>query len=181
MMAILYRTNAQSRAIEDSLMRESDPVQDHRRRPLLRAQGNQGRARLPEADHQPARRCQPAAGDQRPGARRRQGRHGLPAGDRSRRRSPPTRRRCWPRGSPEVSLRAIAVGAAGLRRRRGQAGQPRRRVAAGVPRSRSSALADVARTESVSIVDRQDAGPHRLPERPAGREFAKKRTSGSRT
>ena len=110
MVAVLYRTNAQSRAIEDSLMRESDPLQDHRRRPLLRAQGDQGRARLPEADHQPARRRQPAAGDQRAGARHRQGRDGFAAGDRPRRR----RRGC-----------AAAAGRrpAGSDRRRGRSGR----------------------------------------------------------
>ena len=93
-VAVLYRTNAQSRAIEDALMREGIALQDHRRRPVLRAQGNQGRARLPEADHQPARRRQPPAGDQRAGARHRQGRDGLAGGDRSRRGRRPTRRRC---------------------------------------------------------------------------------------
>ena len=46
--AVLYRTNAQSRAIEDALMREQHPLQDHRRRPVLRAQRDQGRARLPK-------------------------------------------------------------------------------------------------------------------------------------
>ena len=52
-------------------------LQDHRRRPVLRAQGDQGRARLHEAGDQPARRREPAAGDQRAGARHRQGRDGL--------------------------------------------------------------------------------------------------------
>ena len=32
-IAILYRTNAQSRTIEDALMREQPRLQDHRRRP----------------------------------------------------------------------------------------------------------------------------------------------------
>src|SRR5262249_26647685 len=59
------------------------PVQDHRRRPVLRAQGNQGCARLPEADHQPARRCEPAAGDQRGRPRPREGGRGVAGGERS--------------------------------------------------------------------------------------------------
>ena len=45
-VAVLYRTNAQSRTIEDALMREGRRLQGRRRRPVLRAQGNQGRARL---------------------------------------------------------------------------------------------------------------------------------------
>ena len=64
-VAVLYRTNAQSRAIEDALVRAGIPYIDPRRRPVLRAQGGQGRARLHEADPQPARRREPAAGDQR--------------------------------------------------------------------------------------------------------------------
>ena len=56
-------------------------LQDHRRRPVLRAQGNQGRARLSEADPESARRCQPSARHQRAGARHRQGRHGVARGD----------------------------------------------------------------------------------------------------
>ena len=45
-VAVLYRTNAQSRTIEDALMREGHRLQGRRRRPVLRAQGDQGRARL---------------------------------------------------------------------------------------------------------------------------------------
>ena len=75
-VAVLYRTNAQSRTIEDALMREGRRLQGRRRRPILRAQGNQGRARLHAPHHQPARRRQPAAGHQRAGARHRQRRHG---------------------------------------------------------------------------------------------------------
>ena len=125
-------------------------LQDHRRRPLLRAQGNQGRARLPEADHQPARRRQPAAGDQRAGARHRQGRDGLAAGDRSRRRA---RRRAAAAGRrpPGSHVGAVAVGQAGLRRRRRQGSRraPSRRCARSA--TCSSSLADGARQDPVSI------------------------------
>ena len=72
MVAVLYRTNAQSRAIEDALMREGVAVPHHRRRPVLRAQGNQGRARLPAPHHQPARRRELPARGERAGARHRQ-------------------------------------------------------------------------------------------------------------
>ena len=44
----------------------------HRRRPVLRAQGNQGRARLPAPAHQPARRRELPARGERAGARHRQ-------------------------------------------------------------------------------------------------------------
>ena len=46
MVAVLYRTNAQSRTIEDAMMREGLAYKVDRRRPFLRAQGSQGRARL---------------------------------------------------------------------------------------------------------------------------------------
>ena len=52
------------------------PVRRARRHRLLRAQGDQGRARLPEAGAEPARRRGAAPGDQRAAARHRQGRDG---------------------------------------------------------------------------------------------------------
>ena len=67
-------------------MREGVAYKIDRRRPVLRAQGNQGRARLHAPRHQPARRRQPAPGDQRAGARHRQGRDGRDREDRRRRR-----------------------------------------------------------------------------------------------
>ena len=48
-VAVLYRTNAQSRTVEDALRRSGHRLPDHRRRPLLRAQGGQGRAGVPAA------------------------------------------------------------------------------------------------------------------------------------
>ena len=53
-VAVLYRTNAQSRTIEDALMREGHRVQGRRRRAILRAQGNQGRAGVHAPHHQSA-------------------------------------------------------------------------------------------------------------------------------
>jgi DNA helicase-2/ATP-dependent DNA helicase PcrA len=52
-VAVLYRTNAQSRTLEDALRRAGHRLQDHRRRPILRAQGDQGCARIPEAGAEP--------------------------------------------------------------------------------------------------------------------------------
>ena len=111
------RPVARDRRLADA---RGHPLQDHRRRPVLRAQGDQGRARLPEADHQPARRREPEARDQRAGARDRQGGDGFAAGDRSRRSA----RGCAaaPGRRPAGGLvGAIAVGEAGLRRGREQA------------------------------------------------------------
>ena len=47
--AVLFRTNAQSRVIEEALGRAGHPVPRGRRGPLLRTPGDQGRPRLPEA------------------------------------------------------------------------------------------------------------------------------------
>jgi len=63
--AVLYRTNAQSRAVEDALARE-----------VLRAQGGQGRASVSQTGAQPTRRRQPSTGHQRTCARRGKGCHG---------------------------------------------------------------------------------------------------------
>ena len=111
-MAVLYRTNAQSRAIEDALRARGHRLPHHRRRPVLRAQGDQGRARLPEAPHQPARRREPAARDQRAGARHRQGRDGRA------RRPPPAGAAAAARGGTPALVAALAVVAAGRRPRR---------------------------------------------------------------
>ena len=44
-IAVFYRTNAQSRVLEEHLARARHPVQGHRRHPLLRPARGQGRAR----------------------------------------------------------------------------------------------------------------------------------------
>ena len=179
MMAVLYRTNAQSRAIEDSLMRESIPykiiggVRFYERKEIKDALA------YLQADHQSARRREPAAGDQRAGARHRQGRDGLAAGDRSR---PDCRgRAAAARGRPRRGqLGAIALGAAGLRGRRGQARQPRGRVAARLPRS------DRRRWPTTRGPTRCRSRSARCSTAPAtsttcATRTAKKPTSGSRT
>jgi superfamily I DNA/RNA helicase len=80
-MAVLYRTNAQSRSVEDALRRPASVCHPRRRR-LLRAPGNQGRARYLKLILNPARRCGAAAGDQHARARHRQGRDGRARADR---------------------------------------------------------------------------------------------------
>ena len=68
-IAVFYRTNAQSRVLEEHLARHGVPVQGHRRHPLLRPARDQGRARLPEGRGQPGRRGVGEAGPQHPQAR----------------------------------------------------------------------------------------------------------------
>ena len=48
-IAIFYRTNAQSRVLEDTLVRARDRLPGHRRHEVLRARRDQGRDRLPDA------------------------------------------------------------------------------------------------------------------------------------
>ena len=55
-IAVLYRTNAQSRVLEDALVRARDRLPGHRRHEVLRARRDQGRDRLPDAAGQPGRR-----------------------------------------------------------------------------------------------------------------------------
>ncbi len=95
-VAVLYRTNAQSRTIEDALRRSGvaykiiGGVRFYERKEIKDAL-----AYLPSRA-QPARRRQPAARDQRAGARYRQGRDGGTGRRRARRRRPPICRRCLP-------------------------------------------------------------------------------------
>ena len=83
--AVLYRTNAQSRAVEDGLRLAGISVCGAGRYRVLRAQGNQGRAGVSEAGPQPARRRGAAPGDQRAAARHRQRCDGGAGADRSER------------------------------------------------------------------------------------------------
>ena len=107
MVAVLYRTNAQSRAIEDALMREGVALPHHRRRPVLRAQGNQGRARVSAPAHQSARRRELPAGGERAGARHRQVGARRARRRRAADRTTPTCR-CSPPGcSPAPSPRSL--------------------------------------------------------------------------
>ena len=55
-IAVFYRMNAQSRVLEDVLVRQGDRVPGDRRAALLRARGDQGRDRVPPGDRQPVRR-----------------------------------------------------------------------------------------------------------------------------
>ena len=75
-VAVLYRTNAQSRVDRRFADALGSVVPCRRRRPLLRTQRNQGLSRLPQAADQPPRRRERAQGDQRACARQRQGRAG---------------------------------------------------------------------------------------------------------
>jgi DNA helicase-2/ATP-dependent DNA helicase PcrA len=103
-VAVLYRTNAQSRTIEDALRRSGNRIQDHWRRPVLRAQGNQGCARVSQAHPQPARRRQPTPRHQRACPWYWQGRHGV-----ARERRPARAREIFLRSSPACSRSRLAT------------------------------------------------------------------------
>ena len=107
-VAIFYRTNAQSRVLEEELVRAGRPLQGGRRHPLLRPPRGEGPPGLPAAAGQPGRRGLGPAHRQRAQAGR--GRHlGRPAGrlGRGQRARPsPTPSTARPRpGSPGRALR----------------------------------------------------------------------------
>ena len=72
-IAVVYRTNAQSRVLEDILVRQGDRLPGDRRAAVLRARRDQGRDRVPAGARQPDRRGL-ADADREPAAARR-GRH----------------------------------------------------------------------------------------------------------
>ena len=125
-VAVLYRTNAQSRTIEDALMREGiaykvvGGVRFYERKEVKDALAYM------RLDHQPARRREPAAGDQRAGARHRQRRDGRGRKDRARVRD--RREHAAAVGRPAAdAVGELAVGAGRARARRPRVPEPRRR------------------------------------------------------
>ena len=76
--AIMYRVNAQSRALEEACLRRGMKVPAGGRRAVLPAEGGQGPAGVPASGPQPAGRCEPDAGYQRAAAGNR-GQVGVPA------------------------------------------------------------------------------------------------------
>ena len=84
-VAVFYRTNAQSRAIEDQLVRRSVAVRRGRRSALLRAGRDPRPARLPARGGEPVRRRQPGADARRAEARPRPRRDRQARGPRRRR------------------------------------------------------------------------------------------------
>ena len=70
-IAVLYRSNAQSRVIEHALFNAGNPVPGLRRAAVLRACRDQARARLLAADREPGRRHGVPAHRQLPAARHR--------------------------------------------------------------------------------------------------------------
>ena len=179
MMAVLYRTNAQSRAIEDALMREAIPykiiggVRFYERKEIKDALA------YLQADHQSARRREPPAGHQRAGARHRQGRDGLAAGNRSRTRSPPTRRRSG--GRPRRVSSARSLWAVWSTPSKTASWQPRRALAARRSATSSSGSRTTpGRTRSRSRWARCSIRSGYLQGRCATRT-PKRRTDGPRT
>ncbi len=70
-VAVLYRSNAQSRVLEHALFNAGDAVPRLRRHALFRARRSQARARLPAADRGARRRRRVPARRQLPAARHR--------------------------------------------------------------------------------------------------------------
>ena len=156
-------------------------VPHHRRRPVLRAQGNQGRAGLPAADDQPARRCQLPARGERAGARRRQDGDGGAGGHRARcsadadtplflagLQPAPSPRSLWAR-----MLDRHSIGGCCRRARRRRCKMFRDLI--GRPHVRGR------RRKQVSIAHRADAGSLRLPARSARGEDPRTPKAASRT
>ena len=69
-VAVFYRTNAQSRALEEELVRAADLLQGGGRDPVLRPSGGQGPARLRPSPREPLRRGLGAAHRERAAPRR---------------------------------------------------------------------------------------------------------------
>ena len=113
-IAVLYRTNAQSRSIEEACLRYGIRYQVVGRDPLLRPQGGQGRARVPPDPPLGRRFGELRAGHQRPGAvDRRQDDRGHPGAWPPARTSrtgwrSSGRRRAGSRSSPGASRTSIA-------------------------------------------------------------------------
>ena len=82
--AILYRSNAQSRAFEEALLGRADAVPRLRRPALLRARRNQGHAGVPAPGRQPRRRRRVRARGQHADARHRRAHAGRSAPARAR-------------------------------------------------------------------------------------------------
>ena len=172
--AVLYRTNAQSRTVEDALRRAGISYRIIGGVRFYERQRGQGRAVVPAAGAQPARRRQPAPGDQRAGARDRQGRDGIARGGRGRTRRRPAaaarrpaagRQRHLALGQAHAGGRTAAVGTAG-RDRAGRLPRPARRADG---RGGGGAVGGAS--------PRQGARPQRLSQGPA--RGAQRRSRGA--
>ncbi len=89
-IAVLYRTNAQSRVLEEQFGRYAHRLPGDRRAQVLRARRDPRPGRVPHGDREPGRRVAPAAHRQRAQARHRRHQPAAPAG---------ARRRPWGRAS----------------------------------------------------------------------------------
>ena len=88
-IALLYRSNAQSRVLESALFNAGMPYRVYRRPALLRACRGQACAGLPAADREPERRHQLPARGELPHARHRRAHDRAAAGRRARQRPQP--------------------------------------------------------------------------------------------
>ncbi len=145
-IAVLYRTNAQSRVLEEEFGRYAIAYQVDRRHAVLRARRGQGRARLPARHRQPGRRAAPAAHRQRAASgASAQTTHAAAAGARPRRsaRRSGSVHRSGPPTCPASRRRRCASLGAFVRRREGLAGRGARDAVGGrarAPRARRERL-----------------------------------------
>ena len=179
-VAVLYRSNGQSRPDRGGAARAGHRPPGRRRHAVLRAQGGEGRPRVPEARAEPVRRDQPAAHRQLPAARHRRTRRS--SGSRSHARARAAGR-CGRRSSgstPSTTSRAPArEGCTALAGRRG-------RRAARALRRRRRAPSAVARSvvERVGLLaDIDTSAPERSTRPPSGAanvEGCSRRSPGAR-
>ena len=110
-MAVFYRTNAQTRALEEIFIRSAAALPGRRRHEVLRARRDQGRAGLPDRRREPGRRAGAAPHPEHPQARHRPGHR-----DAARAASPrPTASRF--RAGACATPAALGLGPEGHRRR----------------------------------------------------------------
>ena len=162
-IAVFYRTNAQSRVLEDVLVRQDVAVPGDRRPAVLRARRDQGRDRLPPGARQPGRRRvapadrEPAAArDRRHDARAARRARGGAWASRSSRRSTGPRRPAW-RAAPLRNVQALWTLLQSLQ----AAARGADRARAGRARARGLRLPRRARLRAHD----RGAGPHGEPAR----------------
>ena len=135
-IALLYRSNAQSRVLEHALFNAGMPYRVYGGLRFFERAGNQARAGLPAPGRQPRRRRRAAAGDQLPGARHRRAQPRTAAGSRQAERHPACGRRR--KRDSSAARRASSIGAF-VRLIESDAGHLRRPAAAGADRARARA------------------------------------------
>ncbi len=108
-IALLYRSNAQSRVLESALFNAGMPIQGVRRLALLRARGSEARAELSAPDRKSERRHEFSARRQFPHPRHRRAHHRVAAGRRTQQRGQPGAKRAAMAGKGGANLQAFVA------------------------------------------------------------------------